>query len=453
MDAMQQLTLASGIAVAGGLLGAAVSAILQRRAQRRDLGRLLDRIAAGSLPVDSPEPRLPPSLEPLAQRIEILQREHDKHDLQHRQQSAEMVRLMQQADGATRARDRCLAAISHDLRQPLQSMALALDGLQQQTAHDHIRGIAHLQHGLQVISGIVDELSLLSRLDAGTPRARSEECPLQQVFGKVLAAQADAAQRAGVALHAHPGDFAVYADPGMLTELLVRLLDNAIRASTHGGRVLLAARRQSADIRIEVRDGGIGIASIHQPRVFDEFFQVGNPERDHRKGFGLGLAIVSRLAALLGTRVEMRSQLHAGSCFWLTLPQASVLQRPPRAVLLDTDDALREALAAMLRAWGYAVNAESSLDAACARIEDGRTTIDAVLCASASEDDPVWKLLRIAVHRQPQALRILLCSAPQPGMLELAARHDAKLLSHPPPPSKLRSLLVQRASRTLRGAA
>ena len=99
----------------------------------------------------------------------------------------------------------------------------------------------------------------------------------------------------------------------------------------------------------------------------------------------------------------------------------------------------------MLRAWGYAVDAESSLDAACARTEDGRTTTDAVLCAIASEDDPAWKLLRIAAHRQPQALRILLCSTPHPALLELAARHDAVVVAN-----NLRRRLLQVPTRSAR---
>jgi signal transduction histidine kinase len=109
----------------------------------------------------------------------------------------------------------------------------------------------------------------------------------------------------------------------------------AINATPAGGRVLLAARVRGERIRIEVRDSGIGISPVHQPRVFDEFFQVGNPERDHRKGFGLGLAIVSRLAALLGGRVELRSRLHGGSCFRIDLPRATAGKRAPQVLVLS----------------------------------------------------------------------------------------------------------------------
>ena len=453
MDAMQQLALASGIAVGGGLLGAAVSAILQRRAQAREVRRLAGMLASGASPAPDPAHPLSPLLAAMAQRMAELQGSRDEHDAQRRQLSADLVRLMNQTDGAMRAKDRFLAAISHDLRQPLQSMDLALEGLRRHPAPAQAHEVAQLQAGMHTLTDVLDGLLLMSQLDAGALQAQSAPCPLQELFAEMLAAQADNARGAGVTLHARAGTLAAYTDPGMLAGLLARLLDNAIKASPRGGRVLLAARRHGTGIRIEVRDGGIGIAPIHQPRVFDEFFQVGNPERDRRKGFGLGLPIVSRLAALLGTRVELRSRLHAGSCFWLVLPRASVLQRPPRAVLLDDDAAQREALAAMLRSWGYAVHAEASVDGACARIADGGGPVDAVLCAVGDDRDPAWALLHAAATRQAQAARIVLCARPGPGVLELAARHGAHTLPRPPAPSKLRSLLAQRPVQALRGAA
>ena len=453
MDAMQQLALASGIAVGGGLLGAAVSAILQRRAQAREVRRLAGMLASGASPAPDPAHPLSPLLAAMAQRMAELQGSRDEHDAQRRQLSADLVRLMNQTDGAIRAKDRFLAAISHDLRQPLQSMDLALEGLRRHALPAQTRELAQLQADMHTLTDVLDGLLLMSQLDAGALQAQSAPCPLQELFAEMLAAQADNARGAGVTLHARAGTLAAYTDPGMLAGLLARLLDNAIKASPRGGRVLLAARRHGTGIRIEVRDGGIGIAPIHQPRVFDEFFQVGNPERDRRKGFGLGLPIVSRLAALLGTRVELRSRLHAGSCFWLVLPRASVLQRPPRAVLLDDDAAQREALAAMLRSWGYAVHAEASVDGACARIADGGGPVDAVLCAVGDDRDPAWALLHAAATRQAQAARIVLCARPGPGVLELAARHGAHTLPRPPAPSKLRSLLAQRPVQALRGAA
>jgi len=453
MEAVQQLALASGIAIGGMLLGAAVSACLHRRRRSREARRIADLIAAGGVPpVDASHPWSPVFLS-VSARMSALQAAHDEQESQRRQLSADMVRLMTQADGAVRARDRFLAAISHDLRQPLQAMDLALEQLDRDPLPGQARDMAQLHGGMRTLTDVLDGLLLLSQLEAGTLRPQAAACDLDELFAEVLSAQVDAARDAGVSLHAHAGRHSVYTDAGMLAGLLGRLLDNSIKASQAGSRVLVAARRHGGEVRIEIRDGGVGIAPIHQPRVFDEFFQVGNPERDHRKGLGLGLPIVSRLAALLGTRVELRSRLHAGSCFWLALPRASVVQRPPRAVIVDADALQRDALAAMLKSWGYAVHAEATTEAA--RVHLGRTadTLDALLCAIDDDEDPAWSLLGDAAGQHPQAARIVLCASPGPRLPDLASRHGALALSRPPAPSKLRSLLAQRPRQALRGAA
>lgn len=454
MDAMQPLMLSSGLAVAGGMLGAAVSTILHRHHQAREARHLATLLESAVSVPSTRSAQLAPVLDAMWRRIEASTAQSNDSDAQRRQMAADMVRLMNQSDGATRAKDRFLAAANHDLRQPLQAMDLALEQLRRNSLHAQDQEIAQLASGMRTMTEALDGLLLLSQLDAGTLQAHGMACDLQPLFAELLEVQAGAAQLAGVEIHCKAGEHAVFTDAGMLGGLLGRLLDNAIRATPRGGRVLLAARARGDCIRIEIRDNGIGIAPIHQPRVFDEFFQVGNSERDHRKGFGLGLSIVSRLAALLGSRVELRSRLHGGSCLWLDLPRASVMQRPPRALILNRDDSQREALAAMLASWGYAVHAESTLDAALPHLGMGAGTLEAVLCAIDSTDDPAWQLLHAAMARQARAVRIVLYAIPSPGLLEATSRHGAQALLRPAPPSKLRALLSQHpSSLTLRGAA
>ena len=448
MDAMQQLGLASGIAVGGGLLGAAVSWILHERRLTREaqrLGNALD-CDAGLAATPSNLRALSPLLDALSQRLDAMRQRGDEADAHRRQMSAEMVLLMNQTDGATRAKDRFLAAANHDLRQPLQAMDLALDQLRREALPAQAKDIEHMRAGMRTMTDVLDGLLLLSQLDAGSLHAQAAPCDLQGLFAELLTAQGSAAVAAGVAVHMRAGGHVVFTDCGVLCGLLARLLDNAINACPRGGRVLLAARRRGGDIRIEIRDNGIGIAPVHQPRVFDEFFQVGNSERDHRKGFGLGLPVVSRLAALLGTRVELDSRLHAGSCFWLRLPRASASVRAPRALLLDPDPLQRDALAAMLGSWGYAVHAEAALDGAAARLNGSNGPFDAVLCAIDGAADPAWRLLHDAATRHAQAARIVLCHAPSPELLEIAARHGAQSLMRPLAPAKLRALLAMRAA-------
>lgn len=453
MDTIQPLMLASGIAIVGGLVGAAVSRILTGRRIGMEAHRLAGMLDVGTTTPSTKNPLLGPLLASVLRRIEAGTHQDIDTATQRRQMAADMVQLMNQSDGALRAKDRFLAAANHDLRQPLQSMDLALDHLRRSSLPSQGLEIEQLASGMRTLTEALDGLLLLSQLDAGTLQAHAMGCELQPLFTELLEAQAYTAREAGVALHGMASRHAVFTDPGMLGGLLGRLLDNAIRAAPRGGRVFLAARIRGDCIRIEIRDNGIGIAPVHQPRVFDEFFQVGNSERDHRKGFGLGLSIVSRLAALLGTRVELRSRLHGGSCFWLDLPRASVVQRAPRVLVLNDDVSQRESLAAILASWGYAVHAEATLEQALFKLGPGAGVLEAVLCAIDTEDDPAWQLLQAARIRQPQAVRIVLYAIPSPALLETTSRHGAQALLRPAAPSKLRALLSHRPALTLRGAA
>ncbi len=452
MDTMQPLLLASGFAIGGGLLGAAVSTILHRSGLAREALRLSTLLGGDPGPVTRIS-GLAPLLDASSRLAAAGQARFYQSEAQRRLMSADMVHLMNQSDGAIRAKDRFLAATSHDLRQPLQAMDLALEQLRRNPSTAREREIAQLDAGMRTMTEALDGLLLLSQLDAGTLQAHAMTCELQSLFTELRDANASHAQQAGVELCFQAGGHAVFTDPGMLGGLLGRLLDNAIKATPRGGRVLLAARLRAGYIRIEVRDNGIGISPIHQSRVFDEFFQVGNSERDHQKGFGLGLSIVSRLAGLLGTRVELRSALHGGSCFWLELPRASAMQRPPSVLLLDRDASKRNALEEMLTSWGYGVHAEADVEGALACMEGVGNNMEAVLCAIDGHDDPYWDLLHLARTRHGQATRIVLYAAPSPELLDATTRNGAQALVRPPAPSKLRALLAKRPVFAPSGAA
>lgn len=453
MEAMRQLLLASGVAVCGGLLGGCVSWILASRRIRREALRLASLVEAEPAALHpSLLPELAPLLSAFGRRQEAQQAGGEAHALQYRQLSADMVALMQQADGAQRAKERFLAASNHDLRQPLQAMDLALARLHRDAQPTQEADMARLQDGIRTMADILDGLLLLSQLEADSLQAQPVACDLQDLFAELLMSHHERARRVGVTLHANAQALAVTTDPGMLAGLLGRLLDNAINATPAGGRVLLVARVRGDRIRIEVRDSGIGISPVHQPRVFDEFFQVGNPERDHRKGFGLGLAIVSRLASLLGGRVELRSRLHGGSCFRIDLPRATAGKRAPAVLLLSEVPTDVEALPAMLRAWGYAPAFATGerLAPIAMGMKDG---VEAVVCSVDALDDPAWAALDVTARQYPRALRIVLAATASSEVFERAARAQARVLLRPLAPAKLRALLAQRGTAALPGAA
>ena len=441
MEAMRQLLLASGIAACGGLLGGCGAWLLVSRRMRLEASRLAKMVdAEPAATLATPLRELDPLLAAWQRYRTGLQSEARAHAAQYRQLSAEMIALMQQADGAQRAKERFLAASNHDLRQPLQAMDLSLARLHRHADPAQATDIAGLQDGIRTMADILDGLLLLSQLEADSLQAQPVTCDLQDLFGELLSAYRERAQRAGVAVHVNSRSLAVTTDPGMLAGLLGRLLDNAINATPEGGRVLLAARVRGERVRIEVRDSGIGIAPVHQPRVFDEFFQVGNPERDHRKGFGLGLAIVSRLAALLGGRVELRSRLHGGSCFRIDLARATAGKRAPQVLVLSDRPEDADTLPAMLRAWGYV-----AVFATAERTASGmKESIEAVVCAVDGNDDPAWTALDAIARQHPRAICIVLATTASSQVFELAGRSRARVLLRPLAPAKLRALLAQR---------
>jgi CheY-like chemotaxis protein len=175
------------------------------------------------------------------------------------------------------------------------------------------------------------ELLDLSRLDAGYVQVRAAHVPLEHVFDRLRGRYAPLAESKHIALTLDASGAVVYTDPVLLERLLGNLVANAIQY-TEAGVVRVCAAAHERDVSVGVRDTGIGIPQQFQERVFDEFFQIGNPERDRRKGLGLGLAIVRRISQILGHPVLLESESGAGSCFRLNLPPGD-----PAAIVVEAD--------------------------------------------------------------------------------------------------------------------
>jgi CheY-like chemotaxis protein/two-component sensor histidine kinase len=169
------------------------------------------------------------------------------------------------------------------------------------------------------LSALFDALLEVSRLDSGAIQPELHTVSVKELLAELGAELGASAREKGLTLRVRAVDAALRTDPVLLGRILRNLLSNAIRY-TERGKVLLAARRRGERLRLEVWDTGVGIPDSLQAQVFEEFFQVGNPERDRRKGVGLGLSIVARLTALLGYRVELRSRVGHGSRFSIELP-------------------------------------------------------------------------------------------------------------------------------------
>ena len=233
----------------------------------------------------------------------------------------------QQSELANQAKSRFLAAASHDLRQPLQTLALLQGLLARAVTGDKAANlVARLDDALGAMTGMLDALLDLNQIEAGVVQADVAECRVGPLLDRLRDEFALLAQAKRIVLRVAPCSATIRTDPRLLEQMLRNLLTNAIKY-TERGRVLLGCRRQGADLRIEVWDTGIGIAAAELQAVFNEYHQIGNAARERSRGLGLGLSIVQRLGALLGHRVQVRSQPGRGSVF--SIEVARVVDTPP----------------------------------------------------------------------------------------------------------------------------
>lgn len=301
------------------------------------------------------------------------------------QENARAEAARRQAEEASDAKTRFLAAASHDLRQPLQAMTLFAHGIAEDARDERIPRpalVRNLQSACESLGTLLDSLLDLSRAEAGALKADIQDVPLRPLFERIRREFADQAVGLGLRLGVTMPRCSVRSDPVLLERILRNLVANALRY-TERGSVLVACRRRGDRLRIEVRDSGIGIPADRLADIFREFHQLGNPERDRRKGLGLGLAIVKALAQQLGHDIDVRSQPGQGSTFAVELREARgepaappiAPQLPDRLrgrllVIIDDEIMIREALFGLMAGWGCEVIAGENADEILAQLGD-----------------------------------------------------------------------------------
>jgi signal transduction histidine kinase/CheY-like chemotaxis protein len=304
-----------------------------------------------------------------------------------RLEKADLVEELQRekalAEEANVAKSRFLAAASHDLRQPVHALSVFVGALRSHQMDANARGLLdHIDGSVRALSGLFGGLLDISRLDAGVVEVNRVSCAIQPLLERICRDYEAQAAAKGVELRRRPTRQVVFTDPMLLERVLRNIVLNAI-TYTDRGKVLVGCRRGTG-LRIQVWDTGRGIAPADQTLVFQEFYQIGNPERDRTRGVGLGLAIVKRLATLLEHRLTLESQPGKGSCFTIEVPRTNALSAadpgeivhsagtaaPGSGLILVVDDegAIQTAMRVLLESWGYAVLAAGSYDEMLAQI-------------------------------------------------------------------------------------
>jgi signal transduction histidine kinase/CheY-like chemotaxis protein len=236
-----------------------------------------------------------------------------------------------QLELANLARSRFLAAASHDLRQPLHTLSLYSAALKLHAPDGATGEIArHINKALASLSALVDSLLDISKLDAGAVEPEPQSVSLRTLIERIEADYRPLANGKGLEFHVNAPDILMQTDPVLFERLVRNLVDNAFKY-TAAGNVALDAQVEGGKVRISVRDTGPGIPPAERERIFEEFYQIGNPERDRVQGLGLGLAIVQRISQLLGLELKLESEPGRGSTFTVTAPLAMERRAVPRA--------------------------------------------------------------------------------------------------------------------------
>ncbi len=365
---------------------------------------------------------------------------------------------------ANEAKSRFFAAASHDLRQPVQAIGYYTELLH--PVEGDVQTVDRIRQCVASLDGLLEGVLTLARLDAGKVHRHVFAVDLRALAERLRQLHEGAAAARGLQLRVRvPPQAWALTDAVHLERVLGNLLGNALRYTGRGG-VLLAVRARGPHWRVQVYDTGIGIAAEAQAAVFDEFVQLGNPQRDVIQGVGLGLATVKRLCALLEHPLNLRSRVGLGSVFSIDVPACppppntptgdatTVIASHPlrgRVLVVEDNDDVRDSLAHMLRHWGLDCVACADGAAALAAWVDVHSGqhFDIVLCD--------WRLPGAfngiaLIHRlreHPAAADcafILMTGEPQDSLGPLPA--DVQLLTKPVRPIRLRALLGARLQAT-----
>jgi len=379
-----------------------------------------------------------------------------------RKAAADLEKAKAIAEAANLAKSRFIAAASHDLRQPLQTLALIHGLLAKAVVAEKAIGLVKRQdEALGSMSRMLDTLLDLNQIEAGIVKAELKDCRIDSLLDRLRDEFAYHAQAKGLGLRAVPCSAMIRTDPRLLEQMLRNLVANAVKY-TDRGRVLLGCRRRSGTLRIEVWDTGIGIPDGDLQAVFDEYHQIGNEARERERGLGLGLAIVQRLGDLLGHRITVRSRPGKGSVFTIEVPRVPdaplpaqrQLSPPPIAVagvvapsaggrtgrilVIEDDPDLRDLLCLLLQEEGHQVGAVPNGQGAVDKVAEGSFRPDLVV-ADYNLPGGMTGLQVAAKLREslPHVPVVILTGDISTGTLQDVARHGFVQRNKPVKPSEL----------------
>ncbi|QQC67908.1 hybrid sensor histidine kinase/response regulator [Paraburkholderia ginsengisoli] len=389
------------------------------------------------------------------QQTAELTAKHERQKADHERRIAELLavdlaRQKEVVEETSLEKSRFLAAASHDLRQPIHAISLFVGALRRTPMHpDSERLVRHIEASTEAVDRLFAALLDISKLDAGVVEVHSRPFSIDAVLTRTCRDYADEASAKGLTLSHVPCRAIVDSDPTLVERIVRNFVSNAVRY-TDAGKILVGCRLGGTHIAVQVWDTGRGIPTDLHDLVFQEYYQVGNPERDREKGLGLGLAIVRRLANLLACNLQLRSEPGRGSCFEILLARAKSAAMPLEApvgdmpgtfgtgliVVIDDEQAIRTGMSTLLTQWGYEVLEAASADEAIQLLGDYAERPAMLICDLRLRDgesgiDAIEKLR----EEYNESIPAMLITGDTAARGLLAARTSEVLVLHKPVPS------------------
>jgi len=382
---------------------------------------------------------------------------------ERKEAEAALLEAKAAAEQANESKTNFLAAVSHDLRQPLHAARLFLGEIAQGELADRATAlVVRVESALDAMDDMLESLLDMARLDSGAWRMEPETIALTPLLTRLAAEIQPEAVAAGLRLRHVAADLAVHTDRRLLERMLRNLLGNAVRYTDRGG-VVIGCRRRGGDVRIDVVDSGIGIPRDKWELIFQEFQQLGLRSRQSGKGLGLGLAVVERAARLTGARVEMFSTPGSGSRFSITLPSVELPPPAPPAVsapvvttaaplvpgggivlVIEDDATVRDGMCSLLRSWQCQVMTAANTHEALAALRAERLKPQVVIADfHLQQGDYGTNAIRAVRALSGSPMPALLISSDRsPAVRDGARELGAVFLLKPVAPSKLRATLT-----------
>jgi signal transduction histidine kinase/CheY-like chemotaxis protein/PAS domain-containing protein len=377
-----------------------------------------------------------------------------------------------EAEEANISKTRFLAAAAHDLLQPLNAaklFAALLNEHRDEMTSEQSKLVARVESGLLSVEDLLSALLDISRLDTAAPQPDRVHFHVRDLFRALETQFSETFKEQGLELRFAETDLCAYSDPALLRRILQNFVSNA-RRYTREGAVLVGCRRYGSNIAIQVIDTGVGIAERDQKAVFQEFHRLSEGAERTKRGLGLGLAIVDRIARLLGHEVSLRSVLGTGSCFEVLVPRGkeSLIrsktlpegeQRSATSidgqfiVCIDNEQDILDGMSGLLERWGARpVTACAQADALSEleRLRVEHDQVPALLLVDYHLDDKVIGLDVIVALREASGIElpaVILTADYSKEVSEIVRAAGHALLHKPVKPAALRALINRILSR------